>query len=127
MPRSSERSVQAPATRSGVPGSPERVPVAIALSYERGKDPAPRVVASGRGAVAEQILEIAFAAGIKVREDADLAEVLATVELDSVIPLEAFAAVAEIVAYLYRANARLAGDDVAAAFPTGKPATMLVR
>lgn len=84
--------------------------VAVALSYEKGTDPAPRVVASGRGMVAEQILQLAFANGIKVREDADLAELLATVELDTVIPLEAFAAVAEIIAYLYRANAIERGD-----------------
>lgn len=85
-----------------------RRPVAIALSYEKGRDPAPRVVATGRDRVAQQILEIAFAAGIKVREDADLAEVLAAVEVDSVIPLEAFAAVAEIIAYLYRCNEAMA-------------------
>jgi len=58
--------------------------------------------------VAEQILEIAFAAGIKVRQDADLAQLLAAVDVDSQIPLEAFTAVAEILAYIYRANGRLA-------------------
>jgi flagellar biosynthesis protein len=78
--------------------------IAVALSYEPGVADAPRVVASGHGAVAEQILQIAFANGVKVREDADLAEVLAAVDVDSVIPLEAFAAVAEILAYVYRAN-----------------------
>lgn len=80
-------------------------PVAIALRYQQEKDPAPRVVASGEGSFAQQLLEIAFANGIKVREDADLAQVLSAVEVDSIIPLEAFAAVAEIIAYLYRVNA----------------------
>jgi flagellar biosynthesis protein len=47
---------------------------------------APRVVASGRGAVAEQILQIAFERGVKVRSDSDLAEILAAVEVDSEIP-----------------------------------------
>lgn len=60
------------------------------------------MIASGRGAVARQILEIAFDRGIKVREDADLAEVLAAVEVDCDIPLAAFAAVAEILSYVYR-------------------------
>lgn len=77
--------------------------VAVALSYDEG-DPAPRVVATGRGYVAERILEIAFAAGVKVRQDADLAELLAAVDVDSTVPLEAFTAVAEILTYLYRAN-----------------------
>lgn len=85
-------------------GKNER-PIAVALKYEPGSGNAPRVAASGQGAVAEQILELAFANGIRVREDPDLAAILATVEVDSIIPLEAFAAVAEIIAYLYQVNA----------------------
>lgn len=54
--------------------------------------------------MAEQILQLAFATGVKVREDADLVEVLSAVDLESEIPLEALAAVAEILAYVYRAN-----------------------
>lgn len=81
-----------------------RQTVAVALEYDPTVDGAPRVVAGGRGRIAEQILEIAFATGIKVREDADLAELLSAIDLDSEIPLEAFAAVAEILVYVYRAN-----------------------
>lgn len=80
---------------------------AVALHYERGVDEAPRVIASGKGAIAEQILAIADAQGIKVRKDADLIEILSTLEVDSAIPLEAFAAVAEILSYVYAANASL--------------------
>lgn len=83
-----------------------RRPVAVALDYDAGSGKAPLVVASGRGRVAEQILAIAFAHDVKVREDADLAEILAAVDVDSEIPTEAFAAVAEILVYLYRANRR---------------------
>lgn len=78
--------------------------IAIALHYDKADPSLPRVVASGSGGVAEQILAAAFTAGIKVREDADLAEILAAVEVDSEIPLEALAAVAEILSYVYRAN-----------------------
>ena len=81
--------------------------VAVALKYIQAEDDAPRVVAGGRGSVAEQILQIAFAQGVKVREDADLAELLSAIDIDSEIPLEAFAAVAEILAYVYRANSTL--------------------
>lgn len=79
--------------------------IAVALSY-RPDSPsdAPKVVASGHGKVAEQILELAFQQGVKVREDPDLVEILAAVEIDSVIPLSAFVAVAEILGYVYRAN-----------------------
>ena len=80
---------------------------AVALGYEPDSGDAPRVVAGGRGAIAEQILEIAFQHGIKVREDPDLAELLSTIDIDSEIPTEAFAAVAEILVYVYRANGML--------------------
>lgn len=81
------------------------VRTAVALRYRPVDDrTAPKVVASGRGWVAERILEAAFAHGIRVREDADLAEILAAVDLDEEIPVEAFIAVAEILRYVYAAN-----------------------
>lgn len=80
-----------------------KTPVAVAIQHEPGS--IPTVIASGRGATAEQILEIAFASGVKVREDADLAQFLSVVELDCPIPVPAFEAVAEILNYLYRLNA----------------------
>lgn len=98
---------RAEAAAKAAAARPGRKPVAVALSYDPDQADAPRVVASGKGALAEQILNLAFANGVKVREDRDLAEVLAAVELDTVIPLEAFVAVAEILAYVYRANGRL--------------------
>jgi flagellar biosynthesis protein len=81
--------------------------IAVALRYDGGKKETPRVVASGRGAIAERILELAFQHGIKVREDADLAEILEAVEVGDEIPVAAFAAVAEILIYIYRANRAL--------------------
>ena len=84
--------------------APAKIPVAVALQYEPDKDNAPKVVAGGRGSIAEQILQIAFAQGVKVREDPDLAELLTAIDIDSEIPVEAFAAVAEILIYVYRAN-----------------------
>lgn len=79
--------------------------IAIALQHDPANERLPKVIASGHGAVAQQILEIAFARGIAVREDADLAEVLSAIEIDSEIPLTALAAVAEILSYMYRASA----------------------
>jgi flagellar biosynthesis protein len=88
-----------------------KAPIAIALDYKkdgRGDGKAgPRVAATGKGAVAEQILQIAFERGIPVREDPDLAQILSTLEVDSVIPVDALAAVAEILSYLYRLNGRV--------------------
>ena len=64
----------------------------------------PKVVAAGYGKLAEQIVELAFKNGIKVREDKDLAQMLAAIEIDSEIPTEALVAIAEILAYVYKAN-----------------------
>lgn len=76
--------------------------VAAAISGEG----APKVLASGYGEVAKEILELAFANGIKVREDADLAEILAAIDLDDSIPLEALTAISEILARVYQANGK---------------------
>lgn len=84
---------------------PATITKAVAIEYERGVDEAPRVTASGQGNIAEQILAIAFDRGIKVRQDAELVEILSLVDVDSPIPLEAFTAVAEILAFVYQANA----------------------
>ncbi len=83
------------------PQPPKTIAVAV---EEQAGSAAPKVSATGRGYVAEQILALAFARGIKVREDADLAQILSVVDVDSDIPTEAFAAVAEILAHVYRAN-----------------------
>ncbi|MDI9408964.1 MAG: EscU/YscU/HrcU family type III secretion system export apparatus switch protein [Candidatus Pacebacteria bacterium] len=77
--------------------------VAVALNYDGSNTPT--VVASGYGEVAKRILDIAFAAGVKVREDATLAQSLAEIETGSAIPLSCFEAVAEIINYLYRLDA----------------------
>ena len=86
-------------------GQAKTEPVAVALAYEPESAFAPKVVAGGRGSIAEKILEIAFAHGIKVRQDADLARLLSAIDIDDEIPVEAFAAVSEILAYVYRASA----------------------
>ena len=78
--------------------------VAIALNHDPQEGGIPTVAASGYGHLAEKILELAFAAGVKVRQDADLAEILAALDMDSEIPPEAFAAVAEILSYVYEFN-----------------------
>jgi len=84
---------------------PNPTTVAVALQEQEGQS-APVITATGRGAVAEQILAIAFAHGVKVRTDADLIQVLSAVDVDSEIPTEAYAAVSEILAYVYKANGK---------------------
>jgi flagellar biosynthesis protein len=72
---------------------------ATALHYE-GQG-APRVVAAGRGLIAERIVEAAREAGVPIREDAALANALSQLELDEQIPEALYVAVAEALAWAY--------------------------
>lgn len=86
--------------------------VAVKDQTEEGK--APKITAAGRGKIAEKILQLAFENDIKVREDSDLAEMLAKIEIESPIPSEAFMAVAEILSYVYKANGQPNPFDIKA-------------
>lgn len=77
---------------------------AVALGYDRDGDDLPKVMAKGRGAVAAQIIAVAEEHGVAIHRDEDLVEVLDRLEIDAPIPVAAFAAVAEILAHLYRLN-----------------------
>src|SRR5262249_38167321 len=68
---------------------------AIALKYDAATDHAPRVVAKGRGLVAEKIIALAQAQGIPMREDPDLVQMLTQIDLDQEIPPTLYQVVAE--------------------------------
>jgi flagellar biosynthesis protein len=74
---------------------------AIAIAYESG-DYAPKVVAKGRGLIAEQIIARAKEHKVFVHESKDLVAILMQVDLDEHIPPELYLAIAEILAWLYR-------------------------
>ncbi len=76
--------------------------LAVALGYRPELDGAPRVLASGRGACAKRIRELAEQHDIPVNEDDDLADLLSQLPLASEIPEELYPAVAEIMAFLIR-------------------------
>lgn len=79
-------------------------PVAVAVKAGTDRGKTPTITAAGRGKIAEQILQMAWENGVRVREDSALVTMLAQIELDSPIPSEAFMAVAEILSYVYKAN-----------------------
>lgn len=80
------------------------LPTAVAVKNDSDQHHKPRITAAGREKIAEQILDLAFEHGVRVREDSALAEMLAALELDSPIPEDAFIAVAEILSQVYKAN-----------------------
>ncbi|MBD3421107.1 MAG: hypothetical protein GF398_13405 [Chitinivibrionales bacterium] len=80
---------------------------AIALKYRQESDQAPRVVGKGEGHIARKIKEIAAQHGIPLYQDDDLVNLLAQVDIDQEIPPELYAAVAEVLSWIYRANDQL--------------------
>jgi len=74
---------------------------AIALAYSQ-TDAAPRVVAKGKGLIAEAIIARAREHGVFVHESPELVALLTQVNIDEHIPAQLYMAVAELLAWLYR-------------------------
>ncbi|NPA15462.1 MAG: flagellar biosynthesis protein FlhB [Deferribacteres bacterium] len=72
---------------------------AVALKME--EEEVPKVVAKGKGAVAEKILEIARKHGVPIRRDKPLTEALMALEVGQEIPPELYRAIAEVMAFVY--------------------------
>jgi flagellar biosynthesis protein len=74
---------------------------AVAIHYDE-EELAPRVVAKGRGEIAERIIAVALENNIPIQEDTVLAKALSQVDLEEMIPPELYSVVAEILAFVYR-------------------------
>lgn len=87
---------------------------AVALRYDRHKNQAPEVVASGQGLMAEKILEIATSNRIPFYEHHELVDALIALPLGSEIPPELYELVAQVLAFvvgLDKKESRDEGDD----------------
>ncbi len=80
---------------------------AVALKYDRDEDKAPKVLAKGRNALAERIIEKAKESQVPIYPDRDLVQVLETLELNYEIPPELYRAVAEVLVFIYALNKKL--------------------
>ncbi len=72
---------------------------AVALQYDAG-DEAPKIIASGKGHIAERILEVANEENIPIHKDAPLTATLSKLEIGDYIPKELYEVVAEILVYV---------------------------
>lgn len=91
--------------------TPEQRQIAVALAYREG-ELAPKVVAKGRGLLAQTIIERAREAGVYVHESPELVSLLMQVDLDQRIPPQLYIAIAELLAWLYRLERGLADARV---------------
>ena len=78
----------------------EKVKTAVALAYDPNEDGAPKVVASGKGALAEKIISEAQKADVPVHRDDKLADTLSKLEIGDMIPPELYEVVAEILIFV---------------------------
>ena len=76
-----------------------KVKQAIALEYDPN-DQAPRVIASGRGVLAEKIIEKAKESDVPIHRDDKLADTLSRLEIGEMIPPELYEVVAEILIFV---------------------------
>ena len=76
-----------------------KVKQAIALSYDPS-DEAPKIIASGRGILAEKIIEKAKESTVPLHRDDKLAETLSRLEIGDMIPPELYEVVAEILIFV---------------------------
>ena len=89
------------AESGGAPATRRR---AVALRYDPSAAAAPRVVASGSGLVAEQILELARQHGVPVKDDPQLVQALMKLDIGEMIPPQLYLVVAEVFAWLHRVD-----------------------
>jgi flagellar biosynthesis protein len=78
--------------------------VALALGYKPEIQNAPKLLAKGKGLIAEKIIELAKNKGIPIKKDDDLIKVLYKLDIDEEIPPELYEAVAELLAFIYKLN-----------------------
>jgi type III secretion system FlhB-like substrate exporter len=86
--------------------APKERSIAVALQYENGTRDAPRLIAKGRGLVADRIVQLAEENGVVIESNTALAEALAGIELDDTIPLELYEAVAIVIGYVLQVSAK---------------------
>lgn len=82
----------------------KKIDKAVAILYDDSKSTAPQVIASGKGEIARKIIETARKAGIHIREDPNLIELLSKIPIGDEIPVELYQTVAEMLAFVYKVN-----------------------
>ncbi len=85
---------------------PKKRKKAVAIKYDQSKDSAPKVTAKGDGTIAEHIIELAREAGIPIKENQDLVEILSRLDINQEIPPETYVVVAQILSWVYQINNR---------------------
>jgi len=82
----------------------DRQKKAVALKYQPKSDNAPKVIAKGKGKVADKIIEIAREHNLYVHNDPDLIEILSQLDINEQIPPDLYVVIAELLTFVYSLN-----------------------
>jgi len=74
---------------------------AASLKYDQNKANAPKLTAKGKGAIAQNIIDVAKQHNIPIKKDEDLLQMLSQIEINEEIPTELYKVVAEIFSFIY--------------------------
>ncbi|MBM7571806.1 EscU/YscU/HrcU family type III secretion system export apparatus switch protein [Aquibacillus albus] len=84
---------------------------AVALKYDQKQDASPKVMANGKGFVADNIINQALENNVPIQEDSTLVELLSQLNIKENIPEELYQAVAEVFAYIYQTDKQFEGRN----------------
>ena len=82
-----------------------------AIAIEYGKNPVPIVVAKGKDALAQKIIDAAVAAGVPIKKDEEFAALLGLLDIDENVPRSLYTLVAEVLVYTYWLKGMKPGDE----------------
>lgn len=80
----------------------EKKKVAAAIKYDVENEAVPRIVATGKGSIADEIIKLAEENDVPLYEDPQLAQLLSSLEVDTEIPPELYVLVAEVLSFVYK-------------------------
>lgn len=87
------------------------IKLAAAIKYDPEKNVAPILLAKGKGSIAEEIIKIAEENDVPLYQDASLAKLLGSLELETEIPPEMYSVVAEVLAFVYKIEQKRKGKS----------------
>jgi len=94
----------------------KEITIAAAIKYDAEQNAAPKIVATGKGSIAEEIIRIAEENDVPLYQDPQLAKMLGSIELETEVPPELYSLVAEVLAFVYKLEQKKGGkskfDDI---------------
>ncbi len=89
----------------------KEIKIAAAIKYDVNQNAAPKIVATGKGSIAEEIIRLAEENEVPLYQDPALAKLLSSLELETEIPPDLYTLVAEVLAFVYKLEQKKKGQS----------------